>query len=228
MNKLACKGIIFDLDGTLVDSSVDAERCWTAWADSANVGGRFNFAETHGRRRSEIIATVLPELPEAEIAAHAQQVHLAELEQTSNVVALPGAVKLLNVLPGTRWAIVTANDRDVAKARIQAAGLPMPGVLISADEVERSRPDPQGLLRAASMLGIEPDNTLVVDDSPIGIDAAKRGGMSSVAVRFNRKDASISHADLVVDGVNCLAVDFDPRHCWIYISSSCRCSTSEL
>jgi mannitol-1-/sugar-/sorbitol-6-phosphatase len=207
MRTIKCRAFLFDLDGTLVDSYIDAERCWTEWASSVGAAGNFRFAELYGRRRVEIIRVTLPDISADELAEHCERVRLAERENTSNVVALPGSIELLRSLPENSWAIVTSNDREVAQARIRAAEIPMPGILLSSDEVERGKPDPQGLLCAASMLNINVNSALVVDDSPVGIEAACRAHMPSVGVLFRHDFSSLYRADFIIRSLFCLSVE---------------------
>lgn len=198
--------ILLDLDGTLVDSYPDAEQCWGEWADSAGVGDRFDLGRYYGRKRHDIVRDLLPHLSEQEITAHAEHVRLAEREYTSRVVALTGARRLLDALPPERWAIVTSNDTEVAKARLTSAGLPVPGVLVSADDVGHPKPHPEGFLLAAERLGIAPGTALAVDDSPIGLAAARAAGMTTLAVRFRHDDASLRDADVIADNVGDISV----------------------
>jgi sugar-phosphatase len=214
------RAIVFDLDGTLVDSYADAALCWTEWARSVGVGA-FEFAKVFGGRREEIVASLLPGLSNPEVATHVEQVRLAEQKQTSQVVARPGAAALLARLPPDRWAIVTSNDHLVAEARLRAAGLPMPRVLLSADEIERGKPDPQGLFRAASLLGVPVAEVVAIDDSPVGITSARAAGMPSIAVRFKHDDASLAAADAIVDNVGCLAVRLDRQNLTISVGVTC-------
>lgn len=202
------RAIVFDLDGTLIDSYADAVTCWTDWARSVGLSA-FDLDSVFGGRREEIVMSVLPNATPADVAAYAEQVRVAEAEHTSQVVARPGAAELLSRLPDDRWAIVTSNDDAVARARLEAAGLPAPRVLLSADEIERGKPDPQGLLRAASMLGVPAAEAVAVDDAPAGIASARAAGMPSIAVRFRHSDSSLEAADAIVDDVSCLAVRVD-------------------
>ncbi|GHC42893.1 HAD-IA family hydrolase [Streptomyces cinnamoneus] len=198
--------MLLDLDGTLVDSYPDAEQCWGEWAESVGVGDRFDLARYYGQKRHDIVRDLLPHLSEEEIAAHAEHVRLAEREYTSRVVALPGALRLLSALPPARWAIVTSNDTEVAKARLTSAGLPVPEVLVSADDVGHPKPHPEGFLLAAQRLGVAPSTALGVDDSPIGLAAARAAGMTALAVRFRHDDASLRDADAIADNVGDISV----------------------
>jgi sugar-phosphatase len=195
------QAILFDLDGTLVDSYQDADQCWSDWADSVGVGDVFDLSRYYGHKRADIIRDLLPHLSEAEIADHAEQVRRAEGRYTGRTVALPGARELLNSLPVDRWAIVTSNDTEVAKARLRAAGLPVPTVLVSQDDVTRAKPHPEAFLLGASRLGIAPPMAIAIDDSPIGIEAANAAGSVTIGVRFRHDDASLSAAHAIYDDV---------------------------
>ncbi|GHF28387.1 phosphatase [Streptomyces mashuensis] len=202
--------VLFDLDGTLVDSYQDAEDCWGEWARSAGVGDVFDLADFYGQKRADIVRTLLPHLTEDEIRHHAEQVRLAERARVAKVVALPGAAELLASLPRDRWALVTSNDTEVAQARLRSAGLPVPDVIVSADDVLRPKPDPEGFLLAAQKLGVDPATAVGVDDSPHGIAAARAAGMTTVAVRFRHGDAELAAAHTVVDGVGSLSLAVTP------------------
>jgi len=206
LGHIDCEAILFDLDGTLVNSYVDAEMCWTSWAKSVGVIDRFDFPKIFGGRRSDMVLAMLPGLSPEEVAIQVERVRLAERNQTANVVPLPGATELLRTLSPNVWAIVTSNDREVALARLRAAGLPTPRVLLSADEVEHGKPDPEGLLRAAAMLGVDTSSALAIDDSPTGIDAACRAKMPSIGVRFAHSEAALQNATFVVPNVGCLSL----------------------
>lgn len=195
------QAILFDLDGTLVDSYGDAERCWSDWAESAGIGESFDLAHHYGRKRADIVRDLLPHLPEFEIACHAERVRVAERSYTAQTVALPGVRELVNSLRPQRWAIVTSNDTEVATARLRAAGLPVPPVLVSADDVTAAKPDPEGFRLAAHRLGLNPTETIAVDDSPIGIEAAAAAGCLAIGLRFRHDDTSLSSAHAVYDNV---------------------------
>src|SRR5262245_47610771 len=104
--------LALDLDGTLVDSYTDAEVCWGEWAESRGIGAEFDLSIHYGRRRNDIVRSLLPHLSELEIEAEAEAVRLAERNCTGNTIALPGTVALLASLPEDSWAIVTSNDTE--------------------------------------------------------------------------------------------------------------------
>jgi len=185
-------GLLVDLDGVLVNSLAAVVRAWKWWAPQHGLDPAA-FINAHGRTTREAIVELAPRLdPDLEAA-------LAEDRQmidTAGVVALPGAMSLLRL--AQPLAIVTSSTRRVALARLRAAGLAMPKVVISAESVGRSKPDPGPCLLAAARLGLEPSDCIVFDDSPAGIQGGKAAGMAVVRVATTVSPGALEGADLIV------------------------------
>lgn len=194
------KALLFDLDGTLIDSFTPARRAWQEWGKTVGITHEILAGANHGRQRPEVIAGLLPKASAGEVAEHAESIRLTELADTNGVVALNGAFRLLNSLPPDAWAIVTACDRQVAEARLGAAGLPVPKIMVTADDLERGKPDPQGYLTGARKLHVRPEDVIVLEDALSGIEAAKRAGMKCIALRTTAaSDEMLEDATEIVD-----------------------------
>ena len=96
----------------------------------------------------------------------------------------PAPVLLLESLPVDDWAIVTSATRDLAIARLKSQGLPVPRIIVTAEDVINGKPDPEPFLLAANKLGVPAEQCVVIEDSPAGIAAANAAGMCSLAVAF--------------------------------------------
>jgi sugar-phosphatase len=191
-----CKAILFDLDGVLVNSAELVERTWRVWAARHQLDAEKVIAVAHGRRTIETVRIVAPHLSvDAEVAA----LESSEIITSEGVYEIPGARELLEMLPSERWAVVTSGIRAVAEFRIRHTGLPMPSVMICADDISRGKPDPEGYLAAAMRLGQPPKDCIVIEDAPAGIEAAHNGGMRAIAVAATYPAAQLSAADLVVE-----------------------------
>jgi sugar-phosphatase len=192
------KAVLFDMDGTLVNSDGAVERAWMTWAAEYGVDGAEAIALGHGSPSETTVRKLRPHLDEAAVAvATARQLEL-EYDDLSDVVAAPGAFEVLDVLArrGLPWAVVTSADLRLARARLGAAGL-TPPVLVTTDDVAAGKPDPAGYLRAAELLGVPPGNCLVVEDADVGLAAARAAGARTAALRGLEADISIaSLADL--------------------------------
>ena len=173
------RAVLSDLDGVLVDSGAQIEATWRAFSARHGLDPDHVLEESHGRRTVDLIRRVAPQL-DAEVEA-------AELEQeeaasADSVRPLPGARELVESVPADRFAIVTSGTRAVAVARLRAAGIPIPDVLVTAEQVDQGKPDPAGYLRAAELLGVDPADALVLEDAPAGVAAGLAAGMTVVAV----------------------------------------------
>lgn len=200
---LHANALLFDLDGVLADSTANVERHWTEWANRVGLDPAWLLPRVHGRRAIDTIRSVRPELDaEAELATLVR----AESTDTADIVALPGAARVLAQLPDDAWAIVTSGVRSVAVARLQAAGLPIPPVLVTADAIARGKPDPEGYLEGARRLGIAPDEIVVIEDAPAGADAARRAGMRLLALTTTHDADALRPADLVVPDLSRIVV----------------------
>lgn len=204
-----CAAILFDLDGVLVDSAACVEKSWRDWSARHGLDPERVLAVAHGRRTTETIPFVAPHLNVAEEVAA-----LAAIESvtTAGVLAVPGARELVESLPPNAWAIVTSGVRSVATLRIRHTGLPMPRVLVCADEIERGKPDPQGYLVAAERLGVQPAMCVVIEDTPPGLAAARAAAMRSIGIAGTYPPESLSMADYVVPRLDALRVR--SAGCW--------------
>jgi sugar-phosphatase len=178
-----CDALLFDIDGTLVDSTAAVERVWRRWADEYGVDAEAVIAVSHGLRNEDAVARVLPEDQVPAATRRLTELELADLE---GVVAIRGAAELLDALDGTgsgsTWAAVTSGPRDLMRARLAAAGLPAPPVLVTAEDVAVGKPDPQGYRAAAAALGADPARCVVVEDAPAGVAAGRGAGARVIAV----------------------------------------------
>jgi mannitol-1-/sugar-/sorbitol-6-phosphatase len=191
MTKIRCLGVLFDLDGVLVDSTPAVARVWAKWATKHGLVADEVVRQAHGRPS---ITTIRELLPDADHHAEDRQVEQWEIADLDGVVPLPGALRLLQALPANCWTIVTSCTRPLAEARIRAAGLPMPGQLVTATDVHRGKPDPEPYIKGAMRLGFAPPDCVVIEDAPAGIRAGKAATASVIALRTTADDAELSAA----------------------------------
>jgi len=189
------KAILFDLDGVLVDSAECVERTWSEWSARRGVDLRQVLEIAHGRRTIETLRAVAPHL--------ATDAEVRELEGRAATIVeglreIPGARELLRGLPADAWAVVTSGTLAVADFRLRHLGLPVPTVLITADDITRGKPDPEGYLQAAARLARESRDCVVIEDAPAGIEAAHAGGMRAIGIASTYPRDSLNHADCVV------------------------------
>ena len=186
--------LLLDCDGVLVDSRASVERAWRRWAVEHGLDGEAVVAIAHGRRTED----TLRELGLAgDLAAEVDRVEAAEVADASAVSAYPEAAALLATLPAGAWAVVTSGTRALVTARLAAGGLPLPAVLVTADDVAAGKPDPQGYLEAARRLGVPPADCLVLEDAPAGVQAALAAGMRVVALPTTHPPEELAVATLV-------------------------------
>lgn len=176
---ISCQAVIFDLDGVLVDSTASVEYAWRVWAHRHGLSVNDVLAVTHGRRSIETMRLVAPHLATDQ---EAEALNLLQAMDTSRDVPVSGALALLTALPSQSWAIVTSGSSILAHARLQAVGLSVPLVLVTGEDGTQGKPDPQGYLKAATRLGVPPENCLVFEDAPVGIAAGQAAGMRVIAV----------------------------------------------
>ena len=179
--------LLFDMDGTIVNSIAAAERVWVAWAERHGLDVEAFMPTIHGVRGIETITRL--GLPGVDPAAEAEAILLAEMEDVDGVEAIEGAAVFLASLPPDRWAIVTSSPRRLALRRLAAAGLPVPAVLVTAEDVERGKPAPDCFLLAAERLGQRIEDCLVFEDAPAGIEAADAAGAAVAVVTVTHKHA---------------------------------------
>ena len=199
MTVLRCTGLLFDCDGVLVDSEASVTSAWARWARHLDLEPEVVVRLVHGRRSTDTVALLVPEERRAEELA---RIDRYEVEDAVTVRAISGAHALLLSVPGHRWAVVTSGRAELARARLRAAGLPCPSVLVTADDVARGKPDPEGYRTAAERLGLATADTVVIEDAPIGIQAARAAGVGAVVGVGQR--AVAAGADLLVTDLRSL------------------------
>ena len=176
----AYQAFLFDMDGTLITSTAAAERVWTRWAERHGLDAAALLSVMHGVRAVDTIRR--QNLPDIDLNAEVAWVERGEIEDVEGVAPIPGAIDFIARLPPDRWAVVTSASVPLARARLKAAGVTPPAVLITAEDVERGKPDPAGYLKAAVTLGFDIADCLVFEDAEAGVQAGEAAGAAVVVV----------------------------------------------
>ncbi|MDG4898091.1 HAD-IA family hydrolase [Mesorhizobium sp. WSM4976] len=171
---------LFDMDGTVLNSIAAAERVWTKWAGRHGLDVATFLPTIHGKRAIETIGGLM--LPGVDAVAEADALLKAEADDLEGIIPIPGAVAFLESLPPERWTIVTSAPRELALLRIEAAGIPVPAMMVTAEDVTRGKPAPDCFLLAAKRLGVEARDCLVFEDAPAGIAAGEASGASVMVI----------------------------------------------
>jgi HAD superfamily hydrolase (TIGR01509 family) len=185
--------VLFDMDGTLVDSDAAVERAWAAWALEYGVDPAVAIENVHNGPAERTVRRLLPQADETLVDAAAQFNLTLQYDDLDDVVAAPGATLLLEALDRWKlpWAVVTSADLRLASARLRAAGIEPP-VLVTGDDVVNGKPDPEGYLLAARRLRVDPSRCLVVEDSEPGLTAGRAAGAVTATLRGLRGDVPLS------------------------------------
>jgi mannitol-1-/sugar-/sorbitol-6-phosphatase len=193
------KGLLFDNDGVLIDSTAAVEASWRAFASWYDLSADDVLTRVHGRRSRDVIAHYADRLPVSRDEAFARYID-ACVREFADVEVLAGAAELISSLPPSGWAVVTSGTRIVTEARMAAAGLPRPPVLITAEDVPTGKPDPAPYRIAAERLDVDPAHCLAVEDSPAGLASAHAAGCVTLALLTTHEredlDADLTAIDL--------------------------------
>ena len=176
----AFAAFLFDMDGTILSSIAAAERVWARWARRHGLDVEAFLPTIHGMRSVETVRRLgLPGVdPEVESAA----ITAEEMDDVEGIEAIAGVAAFLAALPAGRWAVVTSAPRALARRRIAAAGLPVPPLMVAAEDVASGKPAPDCFELAASRLGVSARDCLVFEDAQAGIAAAEAAGARVVVI----------------------------------------------
>jgi len=206
MATIQCRGVLFDLDGVLVDSTPAVARVWTIWANKHGFDPQETVRKAHGRPS---LATIRELLPNADHAAENAIVERMEIEDVADVVALPGAAELLHALPADKWTVVTSCTKRLALVRLRAAGLAIPEKLVTSNDITNGKPHPEPFLKGAKLLGFAPEDCVVFEDAPAGIRAGKAAGTRVIALQTTEQDNFLRQAGADWIVADCSSVHVD-------------------
>ncbi|WP_429029966.1 HAD-IA family hydrolase [Aeromonas media] len=181
---LRAEALLLDMDGTLVHSTTEVETVWRLWCQGHRLDPEPVLAMCHGVRSREVIRALAPQL---DLAREVALLDELEIQHAGVAEPIAGARTLLGALSPARWALVTSASQRVARHRLASAGLPLPRLLIGAEDVVRGKPDPEPYLLAARRLGLAPADCLVFEDAPAGICSALQAGCQVVQIGGDKR-----------------------------------------
>jgi len=205
MPSFSCSAILFDLDGVLLDSTRVVAEQYTRWAREHGIDPAEVMKAAHGVRTLEVVQRVAPHLD-----AVAETRKIEDREAVADgIVAIPGAVALLNTIPRGRWCVVTSGTRYLATTRMRRFGIPVPDILVTADDVRHGKPDPEPYRRGAELLKANPTDCVVFEDAPAGIRSAHAVGMKVISLPTTYPASELREADVIIAGLGSLKVSLD-------------------
>jgi sugar-phosphatase len=205
MPSFRCSAILFDLDGVLLDSTRVVAAQYTRWALENGLDPAVVMKAAHGVRTIEVVKRVAPHLD-----AQAETNKIEKREAAADeVVRMPGAVELLSSIPTGRWCVVTSGTLYLATTRMRKFRVPIPDIMVTADDVQHGKPDPEPYLKGAELLKVNPAECVVVEDAPAGIRAARAAGMKVISLPTTYPERDLHEADVVVSGLAKIVVSVD-------------------
>ncbi|KAG0051859.1 hypothetical protein BGZ83_003260 [Gryganskiella cystojenkinii] len=208
---IRCRGLLFDMDGTLIDTTAIVERHWKVWCLAHNVNYDELIATSHGRPSFEIMKQWAPAEKQEEYQTREYLTKLEDLvsNDIDGMILIPGAKELLKVVPRSQWAVVTSAGYEMAVQRFQQMELTTPPVLVTASHVSHGKPHPEGYMSAAKQLGLDSKDCVVFEDAPAGIRAGVASGAKAV-IGMNTGTMPLHH--LIEAGANPIVKSFDELH----------------
>ena len=191
------RALLFDMDGTLVDSTTAVERIWGRWARKHGVNFEQYLHRIHGCRATDIMSMMAPAGIDHD--QEVRQIDEEELNETEGIIPVPGAADLIASLPPESWALVTSARPDLARARMTAAGLPMPGTVVTSADVSQGKPHPACFQTALKQLGLRPEEAVVFEDSSAGLAAGHAAGCRTIALATTSPSQDLAHEDWLND-----------------------------
>jgi len=202
MRSFTCSAILFDLDGVLLDSTRVVAEQYTRWARENGLDPDYVMEAAHGVRTVEVIQRVAPHLD-----AVAETKKIEDREAAADgIVQIPGALVLLNSIPRGRWAVVTSGTRFLAVNRMKKFGIPVPDIVVTADDVSNGKPDPEPYRLGAELLKTDPAQCVVLEDAPAGIRSAHGAGMKVISLPSTYPMSALHEADAIVGGLSDITV----------------------
>ncbi|EMD40836.1 hypothetical protein CERSUDRAFT_111420 [Gelatoporia subvermispora B] len=204
--------VLFDMDGTLVDSTDGVVGAWETFAETyPGIDLTAILSSSHGVRTVENLRIHCGVTDPDELEREARRFEDAIVENSTKngrrgIIALPGVAEIMKeiepakTLPNPRWAIVTSATRGYATAALGAAKVPVPDVFVASEDVEKGKPEPDPYLLGAKKCGVDPKRCLVVEDAPAGIRSGRAAGAKTLAVitSHTREQVEDAQADFVV------------------------------
>ena len=200
-----CSAILFDLDGVLLDSTRVVAAQYRRWALEHNLDPDEVMKAAHGVRTLEVVERVAPHLD-----AVAETKKIEDREAAADgIVQIPGAVALLSSIPKGRWCVVTSGTRFLATTRMRKFGIPIPDILVTADDVSKGKPDPEPYRKGAELLKANPAECVVFEDAPAGIRSARAAGMRVISLPSTYPASELHEANVIVSGLGNVKISPD-------------------
>lgn len=191
------RALLFDMDGTLIDSRVLVEKIWKRWCDENGLDWHYVLPRLHGVRMLDSVRNFAP--PGVDVNATYERLYNEEVNDVEGIVPIPGALELLAALPQETWTIVTSADTTLATGRLAAAGIVPPPLMVTGEIVTDGKPHPEGYLLGAKRMGAEPKDCLVFEDAKAGIDAGRAAGSRVIAIAGDHPEEIAEDVEWVID-----------------------------
>jgi mannitol-1-/sugar-/sorbitol-6-phosphatase len=206
--KWRTRGLLFDMDGVLISSLGSVERSWKKWGEMHGVDGETAIKVAHGQRAIETIRLLRPDMDENVGLKIIEEIEIAD---TEGLEILGGVQHLLDTIPQKYWTIVTSATAALARARLSHAGIRVPANIITANMVTNGKPHPEPYTRGAELLGLRPEECVVLEDSASGAKSGHAAGCRVLATLFSHSVEALAAADWIVPSLEDVSVTVLPE-----------------
>ncbi|MEW6996015.1 HAD-IA family hydrolase [Colwelliaceae bacterium MEBiC 14330] len=204
INRHSCNGFIFDVDATLVNTTLVINNIWKEWAGLSGIEFSIVYPHVHGRQICETLELVGSQYANVNEENVVKRIAIKAMESATEI---DGALSFVENIPKCSWAIATSGPRKVAETSLRASGFKLPTNMVCAEDVKFGKPHPEPFMLASKKLGVNSMSCVAFEDSPAGVKSAKEAGCFTVAILTSHKESELALADLIVNGFSDLAIE---------------------